>query len=95
MLVRAGAGTLRKLSIPRDTLADIPGHGEERSTRPTRSGAPSSRMRTVEELLGINVDQVAIIDFDGFRRVHRHDRGHRRRPAHATSARASRAAPST
>src|ERR1044072_4037424 len=27
MLVRAGAGTLRKLSIPRDTLANIPGHG--------------------------------------------------------------------
>ena len=52
-------------------------------------------MRTVEGLLGIDVDQVAIIDFDGFRQLHRHDRRDRRRPADRRSARPSPAAPST
>ena len=30
LLIRAGATTFRKLSIPRDTLANLPGHGEEK-----------------------------------------------------------------
>ena len=67
MLVRAGAGTLRKLSIPRDTLADIPGHGEDKINSAYSIGGAKLAVRTVEDLLGINVDQVAIIDFDGFR----------------------------
>jgi LCP family protein required for cell wall assembly len=67
MLVRAGAGTLRKLSIPRDTLADIPGHGEDKINSAYAIGGAKLAVRTVEGLLGLNVDQVAIIDFDGFR----------------------------
>ena len=67
MLVRAGAGTLRKLSIPRDTLADIPGHGEDKINSAYAIGGAKLAVRTVEDLLGLNVDQVAIIDFDGFR----------------------------
>ena len=67
MLVRAGAFTLRKLSIPRDTLADIPGHGEDKINSAYAIGGAKLAVRTVEDLLGLNVDQVAIIDFDGFR----------------------------
>ena len=67
MLVRAGAVTLRKLSIPRDTLADIPGHGEDKINSAYAIGGAKLAVRTVEDLLGLNVDQVAIIDFDGFR----------------------------
>jgi LCP family protein required for cell wall assembly len=67
MLVRAGAGTLRKLSIPRDTLANIPGHGEDKINSAYAIGGAKLAVRTVEGLLGLNVDQVAIIDFDGFR----------------------------
>ena len=40
MIVHAGLGGVRKLSIPRDTRADIPGHGSRRSTPPTPSAAP-------------------------------------------------------
>ena len=67
MLVRAGAGTLRKLSIPRDTLADIPGHGPDKINSAYAIGGAKLAVRTVEGMLGLNVDQVAIIDFDGFR----------------------------
>lgn len=68
MLVRAGAGTLRKLSIPRDTLAPIPGHGPDKINSAYSIGGAKLAIRTVEDLLGIDVDQVAIIDFDGFRK---------------------------
>ncbi|MDX6580882.1 MAG: hypothetical protein QOI10_66 [Solirubrobacterales bacterium] len=67
MLVRAGAGTLRKLSIPRDTLAEVPGQGPQKINSAYASGGAKLAVRTVEGLLGLDVDQVAIIDFDGFR----------------------------
>src|SRR5215203_2281999 len=67
MLVRAGAGTFRKLSIPRDTLADIPGQGPQKINSAYANGGAKLAVRTVEGLLGLDVDQVAIIDFDGFR----------------------------
>ncbi len=67
MLVRAGAATMRKLSIPRDTLAEIPGQGPQKINSAYASGGAKLAIRTVEGLLGIDVDQVAIIDFDGFR----------------------------
>jgi LCP family protein required for cell wall assembly len=68
MLIRAGRGTFRKLSIPRDTLADVPGQGPQKINSAYASGGAKLAIRTVEGLLGIDVDQVAIIDFDGFRR---------------------------
>jgi LCP family protein required for cell wall assembly len=68
MLIRAGRGTFRKLSIPRDTLANIPGIGPNKINAAFANGGAKLTIRTVEDFLGINVDQVAIIDFDGFRR---------------------------
>jgi LCP family protein required for cell wall assembly len=68
MLIRAGAGTLRKLSIPRDTLADVPGKGPQKINSAYASGGAKLAVRTVEGMLGLDVDQVAIIDFDGFRK---------------------------
>jgi LCP family protein required for cell wall assembly len=68
MLIRAGAGTLRKLSIPRDTLADVPGKGPQKINSAYASGGAKLAVRTVEGLLGLDVDQVAILDFDGFRK---------------------------
>ena len=68
MLVRAGGGTFRKLSIPRDTLADVPGLGPQKINSAYASGGAKLAIRTVEGLLGLRVDEVAILDFDGFRR---------------------------
>jgi LCP family protein required for cell wall assembly len=68
MLVRAGGGTFRKLSIPRDTLADIPDHGPQKINSAYAFGGADLTIQTIEGFLGINVDQVAVIDFDGFRK---------------------------
>jgi LCP family protein required for cell wall assembly len=68
MLIRAGGGAFRKLSIPRDTLAEIPGQGPQKINSAYASGGARLTIETVEGLLGLNVDEVAIVDFDGFRR---------------------------
>jgi LCP family protein required for cell wall assembly len=68
MLIRAGGGDFRKLSIPRDTLANIPGQPENKINSAYATGGAKLTVRTIEKFLGINVDQVAIIDFDGFRK---------------------------
>ena len=67
MVVRAGRGTFRKLSIPRDTLAEIPGHGPDKINAAYALGGAKLTIRTAENFLGIDIDQLAIVDFDGFR----------------------------
>jgi LCP family protein required for cell wall assembly len=67
LLVRAGGTTFRKLSIPRDTLATIPGHGGQKINSAYAFGGAKLTIKTIEDFLGINVDHVAIVDFNGFR----------------------------
>ena len=83
MLIRAGGGTFRKLSIPRDTLADVPGQGPQKINSAYAFGGAKLEVRTVEDLLGIDIDQVAIIDFAGFRKFIDAIGGIDGRPAHA------------
>ena len=94
MLIRAGRGTFRKLSIPRDTLAEVPGQGPQKINSAYASGGAKLAIRTVEGLLGIDVDQVAIIDFDGFRQFIDTIGGTRPR-LESSSARPARSPPST
>ncbi len=67
MVIHAGRFAFRKLSIPRDTLAEIPGHGNDKINAAYAFGGAKLEIRTVEKFLGIDIDQVAIVDFDGFR----------------------------
>jgi len=67
LLVRAGGTTFHKLSIPRDTLATIPGHGGQKINSAYAFGGAKLTIKTVEKFLGINIDHIAIVDFNGFR----------------------------
>ncbi len=67
MVVRAGGGTFRKLSIPRDTLAEVPGQGPQKINSSYATGGAKLTVQTVEGLLGVDVNEVAIVDFVGFR----------------------------
>lgn len=67
MILRAGGGAFEKLSIPRDTLAAIPGFGNDKINAAYRFGGAELQVQTVEQLLGIDIDHVAIVDFAGFR----------------------------
>jgi LCP family protein required for cell wall assembly len=66
MVVRAGGGAFEKLSIPRDTLADIPGIGPEKINAAYANGGASLQVETVENFLGIDIDHVVLLDFEGF-----------------------------
>lgn len=66
MLVRAGGGTFRKLSIPRDSFAEIPGHTPTKINAAFAYGGAALQIKTIEQFLGIEIDHVAIVDFTGF-----------------------------
>lgn len=67
LLVRAGATTFRKLSIPRDTLATVPGHGGQKINSAYAFGGAKLTVKTLEDFLGTPIDHIAIVDFNGFR----------------------------
>ncbi len=66
MLIRAGGGSFNKLSIPRDSYAEIPGETPQKINAAFAFGGAALQIKTVEGFLGIQVDHVAIVDFTGF-----------------------------
>jgi LCP family protein required for cell wall assembly len=66
MLIRAGGGTFRKLSIPRDSFAEIPGNAPTKINAAFAYGGAALQIKTIEQFLGIQIDHVAIVDFTGF-----------------------------
>jgi LCP family protein required for cell wall assembly len=66
MVVHAGGGSFSKISIPRDTLASIPGEGDQRINAAYAFGGAALQIKTVEAFLGIDINHVVILDFAGF-----------------------------
>lgn len=66
MVLRAGGGAFEKLSIPRDTLAAIPGVGNDKINAAFQFGGAKLQVETVEDFLGIDINHIAIVDFAGF-----------------------------
>jgi LCP family protein required for cell wall assembly len=66
MLWRLGGGVSRRLSIPRDTLVQIPGHGSNKINAAYAIGGPALTIKTVEQLTGITINHVIIINFANF-----------------------------
>ncbi|MGN6664229.1 MAG: LCP family protein [Solirubrobacterales bacterium] len=69
MLIRAGGGAFRKLSIPRDTFAEIPGQTPQKINAAFSFGGAALQIKTVEQFLGIKIDHIAIVDFTGFEKL--------------------------
>src|SRR3954454_19478462 len=72
MVLHASLTSFKKLSIPRDSYAAIPNCGSQKinaslacNTRST-NGNPASTIKTVEDFLGIDINHIVIVDFDGF-----------------------------
>lgn len=71
MVLHASLTSFRKLSIPRDTLAEIPGFGAQKingafSLTGKRNGDAALVIETVEDFLGIDMNHIVIVDFAGF-----------------------------
>lgn len=54
------------LSIPRDTYAQVPGHGYTKINHARVYGGPSMSVNAVEGLLGVPVDHYLDVNFEGF-----------------------------
>jgi LCP family protein required for cell wall assembly len=66
LLLRAGGGANAQLSILRDTVVDIPGHGENKINAAYALGGPALAIETVESFLGIEVNHLVEVNFENF-----------------------------
>ena len=66
LLMRFGGGHRAKLSIPRDTVVDIPGHGRDKINAAYALGGAALTIQTVKQYLGIDVDHVFEVNFANF-----------------------------
>ena len=60
---------INQLSIPRDTLVDVPGYGQAKLTEAMWYGGPSLALKTVKEYTGIPINHVMVVSFQGFPRL--------------------------
>jgi LCP family protein required for cell wall assembly len=68
MLLHVGLGSVRKLSILRDSFANIPGNGQGKINAAYAIGGAALTIRTVEEFLGngVDINHVIEVDFENF-----------------------------
>jgi len=65
-LMRVGGGHGSKLSIPRDTVVDIPGYGLNKVNAAYAFGGAALSIRTLRSYLGIEINHVIVVNFDKF-----------------------------
>lgn len=68
MLLRTDPGRkgIAYLSLPRDLLVEIPDHGVSKVNSASQWGGPALAVRTVEQLTGLRINHIAVIDFGRF-----------------------------
>ena len=54
------------ISIPRDTLVNIPGYGDQKINAALAFGGPSLAVQTVSKMAGVPISHYAEVNFDGF-----------------------------
>ncbi len=66
MVWRIGGGANQRLSIPRDTIVDIPGHGQQKINAAYAFGGTALAIETVSDYLGTPINHVMEVDFEHF-----------------------------
>jgi len=66
LLMRVGGGKNARLSIPRDTIVDIPGHGRNKVNAAYAFGGPALAVQTIEQYLGLQVNHLIEVNFNNF-----------------------------
>lgn len=66
MLLHTGSGPNLLLSIPRDSIVDIPGRGSGKINAAFAYGGPRLLVRTLEQETGVRIDDYVEIGFGGF-----------------------------
>ncbi len=66
MLLHTGAGPSLLLSVPRDSLVEIPGRGRTKINAAFAFGGPQLLVQTLEQNTGLRIDHYVEIGFGGF-----------------------------
>lgn len=64
--IEANRDSAQLISIPRDSYVPIPGHGEDKINAAFSYGGPELTTATVEDLTGMQIDHIAVVNFEGF-----------------------------
>jgi LCP family protein required for cell wall assembly len=62
VIMKAGGGML---AVPRDTLVEIPGVGEDKINAAFATGGPELTVETLENLTGVPIDNYVVVNFGG------------------------------
>ena len=70
LLLRTSVGQVRRLSVLRDSYANIPGQGQQKINAAYAFGGPALQIRTVEDFIGggLEIDHVIEVSFADFPR---------------------------
>ena len=66
MLIRTGGGHAARLSIPRDTVVEIPGHGLQKINAAHEFGGPALSISVIKHWLGIPINHLVEVNFENF-----------------------------
>ena len=66
MLIRTGGGHSARLSIPRDTVVEIPGHGLQKINAAHAFGGPALSISVIKHWLGIPINHLVEVNFENF-----------------------------
>jgi polyisoprenyl-teichoic acid--peptidoglycan teichoic acid transferase len=66
VVTKAGGGML---AVPRDTLVDIPGVGEDKVNAAYANGGPELTAETLENLTGVRINDYVVVDFGGVEEI--------------------------
>jgi LCP family protein required for cell wall assembly len=66
MLIRTGGGHAARLSIPRDTVIEIPGHGLQKINAAHEFGGPALSVTVIGHWLDIRINHVVEVNFENF-----------------------------
>ncbi|MBD8607844.1 LCP family protein [Aeromicrobium sp. CFBP 8757] len=69
MMLHTGAGPDVLMSIPRDSIVDIPGYGRTKVNAAYAYGGPKLLVKTIEDNTGIRVDDYVEVGFGGLVKV--------------------------
>jgi LCP family protein required for cell wall assembly len=66
MLIRTGGGHAARLSIPRDTVIEIPGHGLQKINAAHAYGGPAESVSVIGRWLSVPINHVVEVNFENF-----------------------------
>ena len=69
MHVASDRKTVTLVHFPRDLYVTVPGHGKDKINAAFAYGGAPLLVRTLQGLVGVPIDHVALVDFEGFKNM--------------------------